>query len=126
MDCPGIRRDVSVAVSRECQKMWEKLCKNEMTDVPQTLLLRIARMTEFLEWNYSVAAAASNSFVTASGTDKQWILEPNLNSEAIATQVIREHAQTTKETKGEWWSGPLKILGGLPLLVLPVAGIYGA
>jgi hypothetical protein len=121
----GIRRDVTMAVSRECQKMWEKLCKNELIDVPQSVLLQISRMTEFLEWNYAIAASAANTLVKASGSDVQWILEPTLNSESIATEMVRTHAQDTKEKKGEWWSGPLKVLGGLPMFLIPVVGPYG-
>jgi hypothetical protein len=89
--------------------MWEKLCKNELIDVPQSVLLQISRMTEFLEWNYAIAASAANTLVKASGSDVQWILEPTLNSESIATEMVRTHAQDTKEKKGEWWSGPLKV-----------------
>lgn len=121
----GIRRDVTVAVSRECQKMWEKLCANEMTDVPQSVLLRLSRMTEFLEWNYSIVASAANGLVTASGSDERWILESTLNSKSIATEMVRTHAKGTKEKKGEWWSGPLKVLGGLPMFFVPVVGPYG-
>jgi hypothetical protein len=121
----GIRRDITAAVSRECQKMWEKLCSNEMTDVPQSVLLRLSRMTEFLEWNYVIAASAANSLVTASGSDVQWILEPTLDSEKGAIEIVRMHAQGTKEKKGEWWSGPLKVFGGLPMLFVPVVGLYG-
>jgi hypothetical protein len=121
----GIRRDVTVAVSRECQKMWEKLCANQSTDVPQSVLLRLSRMTEFLEWNYAIAASASNSLVSASGSDDQWVLEPTLDTSKIATELVRKHAQVTKEKKGEWWSGPLKVLGGLPMFFVPVVGPYG-
>lgn len=120
----GIRRDVTVAVSRECQKMWEKLCANEMIDVPQSVLLRLSRMTEFLEWNYAIAASASNSLVTASMSDDQWNLEPSLDSEAIATELVRLHTTGTKELKGKWWTGPLKVIGGLPMFLVPGVGPF--
>lgn len=120
----GIRKDVTVAVSRECQKMWEKLCSNEMIDVPQSVLLKLSRMIEFLEWNYAIAASASNSIVKASGSDDQWLLEPFLDSRAIATELVQEYTRETKDVKGEWWTGALKILVGLPLFAIPVAGPF--
>ena len=43
-------RDVTRAVSRECQKMWDKVCENDSVDVPQIVLLRLSRLTEFLEY----------------------------------------------------------------------------
>lgn len=118
----GIRRDITMSVSRECVKMMQKLYANEMTDVPQSVLLRLSRMTEFLEWNYAITAAASNSLVNASGSDDLWILEPSLNSEAIATEMVRLHTEGTKELKGEWWTGPLKAVGAIPLLLVPAVG----
>lgn len=117
----GIRRDVTLAVSRECQKMWENLCKNEMVDVPQTVLLQISRMTEFLEWNYFLAASASNNLVEASGSSDKWILNSSLKSKAIVDETLEE---ALNESKGEWWKGLLKTLGGIPLLLVPGVGPF--
>jgi hypothetical protein len=115
----GILGDITLAVSRECGKMWEKVCENDKVDVPQVVLLRLARLTEFLEWNYFLAAFASNYIVEASGSDKGWLLEPNVSSEAIAIDLLR---QANDETRGNWWQSLLKTLGGLPLFFIPIFG----
>jgi len=73
-DSMGILRDITLAVSRECQKMWDQVCANDKVDVPQVVLLRLARLTEFVEWNYFFAAFASNYIVEASGSDEDWLL----------------------------------------------------
>jgi hypothetical protein len=118
-DSTRILRDITLAVSRECQKMWEKVCENDKVDVPQVVLLRLARLTEFLEWNYFLAAVASNYILEASGSDKDWLLEPNASSEAIAIDLLRQAAD---ETRGNWWQSLLKTLSGLPLFLIPIVG----
>jgi hypothetical protein len=72
-----------------------------------------------LEWNYAIAAYASNYIVEASGSDERWLLEPNASSEAIALDLLR---QAVEETRGDWWQGLWKTLGGLPLFLIPIVG----
>src|SRR5207247_11359024 len=87
-----ILRDFTLSVSRECQNMCEHVCANDKVDVPQVVLLRLARLTEFLEWNYFFAAFASNYIVEASGSDEDWLLEPNWSSEVIELQLLSQAA----------------------------------
>ena len=115
----GILRDVTMAVTKECEKMWEKVCDNEKVDVPQTVILRLKRLVEFLEWNYAVAAYANNHFVEASASDKEWLLDPDVSSKSIAYQLLN---QSAKETRGNWWQGLLKSVAGLHLFLIPVVG----
>jgi len=65
----GIRRDVTLAVAKECEKLFEAIKKNGNVDVSQTLLLRLQRMSEFLEWNYAALAWAIEFLVEDSGSD---------------------------------------------------------
>lgn len=117
----GIQRQITNAVSIECSKMWESLCANEKVDVPQSLLLRVARMTEFLEWNYFLVASATNSLVDASNSANNWRLDPFLRTLDFAEEVM---AEAVKETKGDWWKGLLKVVGGVPLLIIPGVGPF--
>jgi len=122
----GVVRDVSTAVAIECQKMWEKVCENDKTDVPQSVLLRISRICEFLDLNYKLAATASNEIVRQSKSPKSWILNTEENSKSIAIALIKAKSEATLRIKGEWWEGPLKLIGGFPLLLVPVAGTFAA
>ncbi len=117
----GILRDVTAAVATECSKMWDKVCKNEKVDVPQALILRIRRLTEFLEWNYSVIALAHNQIVESSASDKNWVLNPDLTSEEISLQRLSEIAG---EERGAWWKGLVKSVVGLPLFLIPGIGPF--
>jgi len=118
-DSHGILRDVTMSVTKECEKMWEKVCDNEKVDVPQTVILRLRRLTEFLEWNYAVAAYANNYIVEASASDNNWLLNPDVSSESIALELLSRAAE---DTRGNWWQGLLKTVAGLPLFLIPVVG----
>jgi hypothetical protein len=115
----GILRDVTEAVGRECEKMGEKVCDNDKVDVPQTVVLRLKRLAEFLEWNYAVVAFGNNQIVEASGSDENWLLNPDASSEGIAMQFLSEAAT---EHRGSWWKGLLKSVAGLPLFLIPGIG----
>jgi hypothetical protein len=115
----GILRDVTESVGKECEKMWEKACDNDKVDVPQSVLLRLKRLAEFLEWNYAVVAFGSNQIVEASDSDEKWVLDPNASSEEMALQFLSEAAT---EHRGSWWKGLLKSVAGLPLFLIPGIG----
>lgn len=117
--CTGIRRDVTMAVAQECEKMWEKVCENEKVDVPQTLLLRLSRMCEFLEWNYALVSSASNRIVVASDSDDVWLFDANASPEDACHELLSE---AVADARGNWWQGLLKTLGGLPLFLIPGVG----
>ncbi len=117
----GVQREITSAVSLECRKMWEKLCVNEAIDVPQSLLLKISRMNEFLETNYRLAASASNSVADASDSIRRWRLDPSIKTQDIVKEIL---ADAIKESKGEWWKGLLKVAGGVPLLIVPGVGPF--
>jgi len=119
----GIARDVTISVSKECEKMWVKICENPKVDVPQTVLLRLKRMTEYLEWNYAVVAAASNYIVEASDSEVEWLLDPDVKSESIALDFLREAEEAAEEERGDWWQGLLKSAAGLPMLLIPGVGL---
>lgn len=118
-DTHGILRDVSAAVVKECEKMWEQVCDNQKVDVPQTLLLRLKRMAEFLDWNYKVAAHANNRIVEATGSDEEWFLDPDLSSETVARLLLDELADVPKR---DFWGGLMKCIAGLPLFLVPGIG----
>lgn len=118
-DTHGILRDVTSAVEKECEKMWEQVCGNHKVDVPQTLLLRLKRMAEFLDWNYKVAAHANNLVVEATGSDEEWFLDPDFSSEYVARKLLDELADVPKR---DFWGGLLKSIAGLPLFLIPIVG----
>lgn len=115
----GVLRDITNAVANECSNMWGKLCENELIDVPQHLILRIDRMTEYLEWNYSLAAEAFNSLVESSNSNKAWLLDSAVSSEAIAIRLLKDAAD---QARSDWWQGLLKTVVGLPLFLIPFIG----
>jgi hypothetical protein len=115
----GILRDVTESVAKECEKMWEKACDNDKIDVPQSVILRLKRLAEFLEWNYAVVAFGNNQIVEASDSDEKWILDPDASSEEIGLQFLRDAAT---EHRGSWWKGLLKSVAGLPLFLIPGIG----
>ena len=117
----GVLRDVTDAVTNECSKMWSKVCENELVDVPQHLILRINRMTEYLEWNYSVAAEAFNSLVENSNSDEAWLLNSSVSSESIAMKGIKDAAE---QARSGWWEGLVKTVAGLPLFMIPFIGPF--
>lgn len=123
---PGITRDVTEAVSIECLKMWDKVCENKKTDVPQSVLLRISRMADFLDRNYELIAAGSNQIVNISKSPKSWILSTEDNSKTIAESLVEEDAEENERIRGPWWRGPVKLVGGFPLFLIPWVGPFAA
>lgn len=115
----GILRDVTLAVSKDCEKMWKKVWENEKIDVPQTLLLRLKRMADFLDWNYTVTAHANNYLVEATGSDNAWLLDPDMSSEIWANQILEKAAD---EPQSDFWGGLLKTAVGIPLVLIPFVG----
>ncbi len=115
----GIRRDVTGALVRECGEMWKKLYENEKIDVPQTILLKVSRMVEFIQWNYLLLAVGVNALVEASGSDEGWLINEDAKASQIADEVLHE---SIEEKRSTWWKGALKAVGGLPLLLVPVVG----
>jgi hypothetical protein len=117
----GIQRDITQAVVTECEKMWQSVCDNEKVDVPQTILLKISRLTEFIEWNYAVLASANNSLVESSSSNDGWLLNLDASSSEIADEIL---ADSVVEVKSSWWKGALKAVGGLPLFLIPGVGPF--
>ena len=122
----GIVRDVTEAVSTECLKMWRKVCENEKTDVPQSVLLRISRMADFLDRNYELIATATTGVVKISKSPRSWKLPTDGESKSIAEAMLKAQAEENQKVRGTWWAGLLKLLGGFPLLLIPGAGPFAA
>lgn len=115
----GILRDVTDAVAKECKKMWSKVCENKKVDVPQALLLRLKRLSEFIERNYAIVALGNNQLVEASESDEGWLLAPDASSKDIAMQILSDG---TREQQGSWWKGLLESLTESPLFLIPGMG----
>lgn len=122
----GIISDVTEAVAVECRKMWRSVCENEKVDVPQAILLRLSRMADFLDYNYDLVARASNEVVRASKSAKGWNLDTTETSNAIVRALVEAEAAENQRIRGKWWSGPLKLVGGVPLFFIPAVGGFAA
>ncbi len=59
-DTFGIQRRVTDARAVEVAKMTEKLADTSKMDVPQVLLLKLDRLTDFMEHHYRLQASAFN------------------------------------------------------------------
>ena len=118
-DTNGILADVTESVSKECWAMWKQVWENEKVDVPQSLLLRLKRLSEFLDLNYTVAAYANNQLVEATGSDEGWLLDTDVCSKSVANQMLDDAAD---EPQRDIMGGLLKTLAGIPLIFIPGVG----
>jgi hypothetical protein len=118
---PGLQYQVTHRIAAEVSTLIEKLGENTLVDIPQVLLLKLDRVTDFLQENYRLQSAVLNSLVLASNSDAVWLLESDLDFFQIARtrleEAINEAAQRRASSIG--WG-----MMGAALFIIPVAGPF--
>lgn len=118
-DSFGIQQDITEALALECEKLLEQLLDKKKMDMPQLLLLRVERVSRFLEANFRLLARAKNELVSQSGSSREWLTDDTLNVKKVSLDIINEDAAEEKASARKLAG---KSLFGLPLFFVPIAG----
>jgi hypothetical protein len=120
-DTFGIQRRVTDALAVEVAKMSEKLADTSKMDVPQVLLLKLDRLTDFMEHHYRLQASAFNALVKISGSSDSWSYDLNVDLRESAMASIRAEKDQSATLR---WQGATKAAIGVPLLFIPFLGTW--
>jgi len=110
---------VTDALAVEVAKMTEKLADTSKMDVPQVLLLKLDRLTDFMEHHYRLQASAFNALVKISGSSDSWSYDLNVDLRESAMASIRVEKDQTSSGR---WEGLAQAAIGVPLLFIPFLG----
>ncbi len=116
-DGSGIKLDVTSAVSREVGKLVEKVTDLEKLDVPQVLLLRAARLADYIDAMSFLWAKVLQLLVTASASDSNWQFLPAPSTETVDLMFSNLRSSAGDGT-GAWWQGAI----GVAAMFIPVVG----
>jgi hypothetical protein len=113
----GIKLDVTSAVSREVGKLIEKLTDLEKLDAPQVLLLRAARLADYMDEMSFVWAGVLQLLVLSSSSDPQWQFVPTTSTSTVE-MIFSELRAGAGNAADAWWRGVF----GVAAMFIPVVG----
>ena len=117
-DKSGLEVDVTLAMAREAEKLLGKLTEDDVMDVPQALLLKVSRVSDYLDELCATWCTVQQRLVEASGSDEVWLAN-SMSSRAIAEHLLYvEEPEEEGSSVVEWAVGAL----GVAALFVPVVG----
>lgn len=120
-DTFGIQRRVTDALAAEVTKMTEKVAETSQMDVPQVLLLKLDRLTDFMEQHYRLQASALNALVKISSSNDSWLYDLNVDLRESSLALLRAEKDQSENIRRQ---GAAKAAIGVPLFFIPFVGPF--
>lgn len=121
---PGIQIDVTKAVATEAEKLFEKLAEQDRMDLPQILLLKADRLSEYFDQVATFWADVLENLVEKSNSHEDWVWEAESSDSAarsLTEQMNDNASRGLKEVAmGAFGIGMFIVPGGAIL-----AGAFG-
>ena len=114
---PGLSLDVTQSMIAEGDKLLDKLLEQERMDVPQALLLKVARIADFFDRFNETWTAIHARAIEQSGSNAEWRL-PAQSSKQAADVFIASAREAGSGGLGNFFVGAL----GAVVMLVPVVG----